>query len=60
MFFFFLVQEMVHCAVEYGSPCDADFVTFGEFCVSVDELQHHYEIGYVCDLYNYKSNQKML
>uniref|UniRef100_A0A2C9LCP8 EF-hand domain-containing protein n=1 Tax=Biomphalaria glabrata TaxID=6526 RepID=A0A2C9LCP8_BIOGL len=39
------IQEMVHCAVEYGSPCDADFVTFGEFCVSVDELQHHYEIG---------------
>lgn len=38
---------MVHCAVEYGSPCDADFVTFGEFCVLVDELQHHYEIGYV-------------
>ncbi|KAH9495693.1 hypothetical protein Btru_016066 [Bulinus truncatus] len=36
---------MVHCAVEYGSPCDADFVTFGEFCVLVDELQHHYEIG---------------
>ncbi|XP_059150943.1 uncharacterized protein LOC131937480 isoform X2 [Physella acuta] len=39
------IQEMVHCAVEYGSPCDADFVTFGEFCVLVDELQHHYEIG---------------
>lgn len=39
------ITEMVHCAVEYGSPCDADHVTFGEFCVSVDELQHHYEMG---------------
>ncbi|KAK7475447.1 hypothetical protein BaRGS_00033328 [Batillaria attramentaria] len=37
------VQEMVHCAVEYGSPCEADHVTFGEFCVLVDELRHHYE-----------------
>ncbi|XP_025112006.1 uncharacterized protein LOC112574880 isoform X2 [Pomacea canaliculata] len=37
------VQEMVHCAVEYGSPCMADHVTFGEFCVLVDELRHHYE-----------------
>lgn len=36
-------REMVHCAVEYGSPCEADHVTFGEFCVLVDELQHHYE-----------------
>nr|KAG5690921.1 hypothetical protein BaRGS_003412 [Batillaria attramentaria] len=34
---------MVHCAVEYGSPCEADHVTFGEFCVLVDELRHHYE-----------------
>lgn len=38
------VQEMVHCAVEYGSPCEADHVTFGEFCILVDELQHHYEM----------------
>ncbi|BFZ19962.1 hypothetical protein BsWGS_23001 [Bradybaena similaris] len=39
------IQEMVHCAVEYGSPCDADHVTFGEFSVLVDELQHYYAIG---------------
>ncbi|XP_012938395.1 uncharacterized protein LOC101846735 [Aplysia californica] len=44
------IQEMVHCAVEYGSPCDADHVTFGEFCVLVDELQHHYEMGVHSDL----------
>ncbi|XP_076454700.1 uncharacterized protein LOC143289567 [Babylonia areolata] len=37
------VQEMVHCAVEYGSPCEADHVTFGEFCVLVDELRHKYD-----------------
>ena len=37
------VQEMVHCAVEYGSPCEVDHVTFGEFCVLVDELRHKYE-----------------
>ena len=40
---------MVHCAVEYGSPCDEDFVTFGEFCVLVDELQHYYEMERSCD-----------
>ena len=34
---------MVHCAVEYGSPCVADHVTFGEFCVLVDELQCYYQ-----------------
>ncbi|KAL8563179.1 hypothetical protein ACOMHN_061004 [Nucella lapillus] len=37
------IQEMVHCAVEYGSPCEADHVTFGEFCVLVDELRHKYD-----------------
>ncbi|ESP04906.1 hypothetical protein LOTGIDRAFT_229984 [Lottia gigantea] len=36
------IHEMVHCAVEYGSPCCDDNITFGEFCVLVDELQHHY------------------
>ena len=41
------VQEMVHCAVEYGSPCEADHVTFGEFCVLVDELRHKYK---TCDV----------
>ena len=35
----------MHCAVEYGSPCDADHVTFGELCVMVDELQHHNQVG---------------
>ncbi|KAK3769130.1 hypothetical protein RRG08_067107 [Elysia crispata] len=44
------IREMVHCAVEYGSPCDADHVTFGEFCVLVDELQYHYETGTPCAL----------
>ncbi|GFO00601.1 ralbp1-associated eps domain-containing protein [Plakobranchus ocellatus] len=44
------IREMVHCAVEYGSPCDADHVTFGEFCVLVDELQHHYDSGTPEDL----------
>ncbi|XP_046570432.1 uncharacterized protein LOC124278705 [Haliotis rubra] len=39
------VLEMVHCAVEYGSPCVPDHITFGEFCVLVDELQYHYERG---------------
>ncbi|XP_041370565.1 uncharacterized protein LOC121384307 isoform X2 [Gigantopelta aegis] len=37
------ILEMVHCAVEYGSPCVANHITFGEFCVLVVELQHHYE-----------------
>ncbi|XP_050411539.1 uncharacterized protein LOC126826475 isoform X2 [Patella vulgata] len=36
------VHQMVHCAVEYGSPCVANNITFGEFCVLVEELQHHY------------------
>ncbi|GFS15995.1 RalBP1-associated Eps domain-containing protein [Elysia marginata] len=44
------IREMVHCAVEYGSPCDADHVTFGEFCVLVDELQHHYDAATPCAL----------
>uniref|UniRef100_A0A0B7AYK2 EF-hand domain-containing protein n=2 Tax=Arion vulgaris TaxID=1028688 RepID=A0A0B7AYK2_9EUPU len=38
------IQEMVHCAGECGRKCDSDHVTFGEFAVLVDELQHHYEI----------------
>jgi hypothetical protein len=37
------VQEMVHCAVEFGSPCDADHITFGEFCILVDEMRHKYQ-----------------
>ncbi|KAJ8300058.1 hypothetical protein KUTeg_021577 [Tegillarca granosa] len=36
------VFEMVQCAVEYGSPCEPDHITFGEFCVLVTELQNHY------------------
>ncbi|KAK7094467.1 uncharacterized protein [Littorina saxatilis] len=41
------IQEMVHCAVEYGSPCQAGHVTFGEFCVLVDELLHKYNVPYL-------------
>lgn len=44
------VQEMVHCAVEYGSPCEVDHVTFGEFCVLVDELRHKYETDSIAAL----------
>ncbi|XP_060079047.1 uncharacterized protein LOC132558496 [Ylistrum balloti] len=36
------VYEMVQCAMEYGSPCEADNITFGEFCVLVSELQAYY------------------
>lgn len=37
------IYEMVQCAVEYGSPCEPDHVTFGEFCILVNELQIHYQ-----------------
>ncbi|CAG2230302.1 RAW [Mytilus edulis] len=36
------IFEMVQCAVEYGSPCEPDHVTFGEFCILVTELKNHY------------------
>ncbi|XP_062619159.1 uncharacterized protein LOC134280725 isoform X2 [Saccostrea cucullata] len=36
------VYEMVQCAVEYGSPCEPDHITFGEFCILVTELQNYY------------------
>ncbi|KAL3872381.1 hypothetical protein ACJMK2_040311 [Sinanodonta woodiana] len=36
------VYEMVQCAVEYGSPCKPDHITFGEFCVLISELQNYY------------------
>ncbi|XP_022327865.2 uncharacterized protein LOC111127124 isoform X1 [Crassostrea virginica] len=36
------VFEMVQCAVEYGSPCEADHITFGEFSILVTELQNYY------------------
>jgi len=38
------VHEMLVCAIEYGSPCKADHITFGEFCVLVAELQSYYHI----------------
>lgn len=40
--FLFSVFEMVQCAVEYGSPCEADHITFGEFSILVTELQNYY------------------
>lgn len=36
------VFEMVQCAVEYGSPCEPDHITFGEFSILVTELQNYY------------------
>ncbi|OWF54682.1 uncharacterized protein LOC110442397 [Mizuhopecten yessoensis] len=36
------VYEMVQCAVECGSPCELDNISFGEFCVLVSELQTYY------------------
>jgi hypothetical protein len=41
--YFIVVFEMVQCAVEYGSPCEPDHVTFGEFCILVTELKNHYQ-----------------
>lgn len=38
----FAVFEMVQCAVEYGSPCEPDHITFGEFSILVTELQNYY------------------
>ena len=39
-----LVHEMVNCAVEYGSPCEPEYITYGEFCVLVAELQIYYSM----------------
>ncbi|XP_053402451.1 uncharacterized protein LOC123548397 isoform X2 [Mercenaria mercenaria] len=39
------VHEMLMCAIEYGSPCKPDHITFGEFCVLVAELQSYYNIN---------------
>ena len=33
---------MVQCAVEYGSPCEPEHITFGEFGVFVTELKALY------------------
>ncbi|XP_060555209.1 uncharacterized protein LOC132716070 isoform X2 [Ruditapes philippinarum] len=39
------VHEMLMCAIEYGSPCKPDHITFGEFCVLVSELRSYYNIN---------------
>ncbi|KAL4234692.1 hypothetical protein ACF0H5_006333 [Mactra antiquata] len=39
------VHEMLMCAVEYGSPCKEDHITFGEFSVLVAELRDYYAIN---------------
>lgn len=38
---------MVQCAVEYGSPCEPDHITFGEFSILVTELQNYYSKRWV-------------
>lgn len=43
----FSVFEMVQCAVEYGSPCEPDHITFGEFSILVTELQNYYSKRWV-------------
>lgn len=42
---------MVQCAVEYGSPCEPDHITFGEFSILVTELQNYYSKRWVYGLY---------
>ncbi|XP_052804281.1 uncharacterized protein LOC128234226 isoform X2 [Mya arenaria] len=39
------LHEMLLCAVEYGSPCKPECITFGEFCVLVTELQNYYRLN---------------